>query len=387
MIVATPARHLLLVGGGHAHVQVLKAFATNPPANCRMTLVTAERVAMYSGMAPGFVAGDYALRDLSIDLRPLAAACGAELVEATCERIDPTAKQIQLAGGEVIGYDVASFNIGSTLLGRELSGVGEHALPTRPLRKLLDGIAGLIVRAGEHRGDQPFRLLVVGAGVAGVELAFCAQVRLWRETGKAIAVTLFNSGSRILPRYPDSLIRRVERLATTRGIVIKNDVRVVALDDNGAVTESGERADADAVLWVTGPVSHPLFVNSPGIETDTRGFISIRSTLQFKDNDDCFAVGDCGTLIEHPDTPKAGVYAVRQGPILTENLRSHLCGESLREYAPQREFLTLLNMGDGYAIGCKLGVSFGGRWVLRLKDWIDRDFMRKFQLGEGTESD
>jgi len=382
MIVATPARQLVLVGGGHAHVQVLKAFATDPPANCRITLVTAERIAMYSGMAPGFVAGDYTMHDLSIDLKPLAAGCGAELIEASCDRVAPAAKQIHLAGGEVIKYDVASFNIGSTLLGRELPGVSEHALPTRPLRKLLDGIEGLIARASEHHGDQPFRLLVVGAGVAGVELAFCAQARLRRETGKTIAVTLFNNGSRILPRYPDSLVRRVVRLSDKCGITIKNNVRAVELNDRGVMVESGKHFEGDAVLWVTGPESHPPFSNSPGIVTDHRGFVTTRSTLQFKDHDNLFAVGDCGTLIDYPTTPKAGVYAVRQGPVITDNLRRFLHGDPLQTYKPQREFLTLLNMGDGYAIGCKFGVTFGGQWVLRLKDRIDRNFMRAYQLEE-----
>ncbi len=384
MSVATPVRHLVLVGGGHAHVQVLATFAADPPANSRITLVAAERIAMYSGMAPGFVGGDYSFDDLSIDLRPLADACGAEVLEARCERVDPLAKEIHLSGGDVIGYDVASFNVGSTLLGRELDGVSQYALPTRPLSKLLSGMDGLIDRADSHSSGKPFRLLVVGGGVAGIELAFCAQVRLKRATGRVIDVTLLNSGSRILPRYPDSLVHRVEHLAAIRGIVIENNMRVVALDEGGALLASGDRVFCDAVLWVTGPSSHSLFFDSPGVDTDDRGFVSIRSTLQFTGYDDLFAVGDCGTLVDYPETPKAGVYAVRQGPVLAGNLRAFLCGEALGEYKPQREFLTLLNMGEGYAVGCKFGFSFGGRWVLRLKDWIDRGFVRRFQVGGGV---
>lgn len=340
---------------------------------------------MYSGMAPGFVAGDYLRDELCIDLRRLAAACRADFIEDTCERVDPVARRIHLAGGEWIGYDAASFNVGSTLLGRDLPGVREHTFPTRPLSKLIDGVEGLITRAKTHSGERPFQLLVVGAGVAGVELAFSAEARLARETGSVINVMLLNSGERILPRCPAGLVRRVERLALSRRVTIENNVRAVEVRTSGIVLESGMRVDGDAVLWVTGPTGHPLFVDSLGIETDDRGFVLIRPTLQFNGYDNLFAVGDCGTLVDYPQTPKAGVHAVRQGPFITHNLRAFLRGDSLQRYRPQREFLTLLNVGNGYAIGCKLGLSFGGRWVMRLKDRIDRGFMRKYQPGrKGT---
>ena len=155
-----------------------------------------------------------------------------------------------------------------------------------------------------------------------------------------------------------------------------------------AVLEDGSRLPYDALVWVTGAVSHSVLEDS-GLPTDARGFVLTRKTLQVEGHDDLLAVGDCGTLIDHPETPKAGVYAVRQGPYVADNLRRRLMGEPLRSYTPQHDFLTLLNLGDGSALGAKWRMSFEGRWVMRLKDRIDRAFMRKFQvlLGDGRVTD
>ena len=141
----------------------------------------------------------------------------------------------------------------------------------------------------------------------------------------------------------------------------------------------GSDVGFDLLVWVTGGVAPPLFRES-GLETDSRGFVLTRPTLQVEGHDNLFAVGDCATLIEHPATAKAGVYAVREGPFLIDNLNAFLEGRELRRYTPQRDFLALLNLGDGTAVGGKWGLSFEGRWVMRLKDWIDRRFMRKFQV-------
>ena len=152
-----------------------------------------------------------------------------------------------------------------------------------------------------------------------------------------------------------------------------------AAGPDGVTLADGRTLPCQALIWVTGALSHPLFDDS-ALSTDDRGFVRIRSTLQFEDHDELFAVGDCGTLIDYPATPKAGVYAVREAPFVTHNIRAVLTGDRLRSYKPQGGFLTLLNLGDGTALGAKWGRSFGGRWVMALKDRIDRRFMRRFQI-------
>ena len=146
----------------------------------------------------------------------------------------------------------------------------------------------------------------------------------------------------------------------------------------GLELAGGERVPADAVVWAAGPASREL-VRASALPADGRGFARARATLQLEGFDELFAVGDCATLVEHPHTPKAGVYAVRQGPVLARNLRAALAGRPLERYRPQRDFLTLLNLGDGRALGAKWGLSFEGRWVMALKDRIDRRFVERFR--------
>ena len=163
-----------------------------------------------------------------------------------------------------------------------------------------------------------------------------------------------------------------------RGIEFRCRQRVIGIEPDALTLDSGERIALQAVIWVSGSAAQPIFRNS-GLPTDDRGFVRVRSTLQVEGEDNLFAAGDCATMIDYPAMPKAGVYAVRQGPVIVDNLLASLTGIPLRSYRPQREFLTLLNLGDGHAVGVKWGMSFQGRWVMRWKDRIDRRFIRRFQ--------
>ncbi|HUP22915.1 MAG TPA: selenide, water dikinase SelD [Thermoanaerobaculia bacterium] len=386
---------LILVGGGHTHVQVLKRFAMEPPP-ARLTLVVDVPVAVYSGMVPGFVAGQYQKHELEIDVVPLARLAGARVVLSKATGLDPVARRLLLEGRPSLRYDWISFDIGSTVAGSDLPGVREHALPTRPIADLVRRIHELVERAKAAHPAGPFKVAVVGSGAGGVELAFTIESRLRRDTGRAPLVTLLSSAKRPVEEYTARLSRRVEQRATDRGIEIRTGVEVVSIDaqalrlrlERAAAaaqdrTARQERFPTDAVLWVAGAASHPTF-RSSGLPLDDRGFLLIRPTLQSLGDDRVFAAGDCATLAHSP-TPKAGVYAVRQGPYLTENLRAVLDpsgARSLRSYRPQRDFLTLLNLGDGTALGHKWGRVIEGAWVMRLKDRIDRAFMRRFQALE-----
>lgn len=369
--------HLVLVGGGHAHVRVLRAFAEDPPP-ARLTVVVDRPVAVYSGMVPGFVAGQYAKEDLEIDVAPLAAAAGAEMVVSACEGVDAEARRLELADGSSVGYDLASFDIGSTVMGLDLPGVREHALPTRPIGTFVERIGEVERAARERPPSLPFRVVVVGGGAGGLEVAFTLRQRLLDAGVSVLRVTIVHGGDEILSGYEGGIVRRLRRAAAERGIQILAGTKVTAAGDEALELDAGSPLPYDALLWVTGATAHGVLRRS-GLPVEERGFAWIRPTLQVRDHDELFAAGDCATLEEHPRTPKAGVYAVRQGPVLEENLRRALDGRELREYEPQSEFLTLLNLGDGTAAGVKWGISFEGRWVMRLKDWIDRRFVGRFR--------
>lgn len=372
-------RQVLLIGGGHSHVQVLESLATEPLQGAEVRVVVDRPIAIYSGMVPGYVAGQYTVGELEIDVPRLCEWAGVECTVEPVTLLDASGRRVTLANGEHLDYDFASVNIGSTVAGLDLPGIREFAIPTRPISTLIRQTEEVVTHAGERQDTAPFEVIVVGGGAGGVELAFTFLERLKKARTGPVEVHLIHAGSRILEGYPPSLARRTERAARRRGIGLHCGRRVLSATADQVVLDGDERWPCDALLWVTGAVSLPLFRES-GLPTEDRGFVQTRSTLLVVGHDDLFAVGDCATLIDHPDTPKAGVYAVRQGPVLTHNLRARLAGETMREYRPQSDFLTLLNLGDGTALGAKKGLSFQGRWVMRLKDRIDRRFMQRFQL-------
>lgn len=372
-------RDVVLVGAGHAHIHIFPDFAANPPENTRITVIADTAIATYSGMVPGFVAGQYKQEQLEIDARPLAKLVDARVIVARADRIDPIKKTIALDNGDSVSYDIVSFNTGSTVAGQDLPGVKDHALPTRPIGSFVKRINELISRAKNHNKAEAFQVIVVGAGAGGIEVAYTLKDRLSRETGSLIRVMILDSGPQILRGYNNKLVQRIERKSKSSGVEIRCNARVQSVAAEHITLDGGETVAFDALIWVTGAISHPLFSDS-NLTTDDRGFLKVRSTLQAQDYDDIFATGDCAALIDYPDTAKAGVYAVRQGPYIAHNLRAMLEGQPLKSYTPQRDFLLLMNLGNGYAVGTKKGLTFGGKWVMRLKDHIDRKFMKRFQL-------
>lgn len=363
-------KDLVLVGGGHAHVQVLKRWAMEPMRDVRLTVIVDRPTAVYSGMVPGYVAGQYQAHELEIDVRPLALRAGARMIHAPATGLDVEAKHIEVAGRPPVRYDVAAFDIGSTVVGLDLPGVREHAVATRPIGDFVVYMKKVLGGPSAAR-----RIVVVGGGAAGVELAFSVRARLGRDA----QVTLLEGGDRVLSDMPAGLRRRALTHAAAMDIEVRTNTRVRAIREGVLELAQTDAPDLefDVVFWVAGAAAHDVFASSDVATHD--GFACVRDTLQLLDTDDVFAVGDCAHFVSRP-LPKAGVYAVRQGPVLEENLRAQILGRSLQRYRPQRDFLALLNLGDGRAIGSKWNVAFEGRWVFRLKDVIDRRFMEKFQV-------
>ena len=372
--------HLLLVGGGHAHIQVFHDWLREPP-DARVTLLVDRPEALYSGMVPGFVAGQYSQDELSFDLASWAARIGAELVVDRAEGIDVEGRQVLRSGGAPLSFDVCSFNIGSTVHGLDVPGVRAHALSTRPIAVFVEQVVPALRDAIARRVGQRLHVLVVGGGAAGVELALCLQARARAEGAPDVAVSLVCASPELLPGSvnADGLRRRVEQEFQRRHIEAHCDEAVIEVRADEVALESGETLPADLVVWATGAAPH-LPGHDSSQAADLGGWIPVGPTLQHVEHPDVFAVGDCARLVDHPSTPKAGVYAVRQGPVLAHNLRARLAGrDDLQGYEPQADFLTLLNLGDGRAVGAKWGFAFRGRWVLRLKDRIDRAFMTRFR--------
>jgi selenide,water dikinase len=368
-------QRIVLVGGGHAHALVLARWAHRPAA-AHVTVVSDRAQALYSGMVPGLVAGDYGTAQLSIDLAPLAARAGASFVPAAARALDTAGRRVVLAGGSTVPYDVLSLDVGSDVAGLDLPGVREHALATRPIADFVGGVGTLLERLrarAEREPATPVRLAVVGGGAAGVELALTFHARLHRDLGVAPSVSLVESGAALLGGRAPRLAARAARELARRGVMLRFGETVDAVDESGLRLRGGGAVPADAVVWSAGAAPLP-WLRAASLSLDERGFVRVRSTLQSVSDDTIFVAGDAASL-PGEGAPKAGVHAVRAAPVLAHNLEARLAGGGLRTHRPQRDFLVLLNAGDGTALGAKWNVAFEGPWVWRLKDWIDRRFL------------
>lgn len=372
---------VVLVGAGHAHVQVLRSWAADPPAGTELTLVEDRSEATYSGMVPGFVAGDYSLAETRIAVEPLARRSGATLVARRAVRIDPIHQMVEVEGASPLPYDVASLDVGATVRGLELPGVREHALATRPIGDFVAAIDRRVAAIAGARAGQAgtVRVAVVGAGAAGVELAFTLRARL-AASGAAPSVVLVCGSAGFLPGFGPAVRRLAAREAEAASIRVAATSDATFVDEHGVGFATGHLA-ADLVVWATGAAPGEL-TGASGLPRDARGFIRVGPTLEVRGCPGLFAAGDCAGIEGAAWVPKAGVYAVRAGPVLEANLRASLRGEALRDFVPQRNALALLNLGGGRALATKWGLAFSGRLAWRCKDRIDRAFVEGFR-GDG----
>jgi selenide,water dikinase len=381
------AKDLVLIGGGHAHVAVLKRFGMQPVPGLRLTLVTRDIDTPYSGMLPGLVAGHYTFDETHIDLGPLARFAGARLYHAEVDGIDPENGLVYAPGRPPINFDVLSINTGSRPHRINIPGVDEFALAAKPIDVFLRRWQQLVQRVREHDGS--FRIVVVGGGAGGVELALSTQYRLrkeLRDAGKDPAqlhFQLLTRGDEIMHGHSQGVKQRFERIFAERGVAIRRNSGVSAVATDHVTTESGEDIAADAVIWVT-TASAPAWPGECGLAVDDAGFIRVDDSLRSLSHENIFAAGDVASL--PTPRPKSGVFAVRQGKVLANNLRAAATGASLRRYRPQKRFLGLVSTGDPYAVASYGNWSYESAALWKIKDWIDRGFMRKFgELPEMAE--
>ena len=373
---APVVKDLVLVGGGHSHVAVLKAFAMKPLPGVRTTLIARDVHTPYSGMLPGHVAGHYGLDECHIDLRPLANLAGARIYHRAATGIDLDARLVFSEGRPPIPYDVVSIDIGSAPRTADVPGAAENAVPVKPIGRFVERWDALADRLS--RRDGPVRLAVVGGGAGGVELALSARHRLSRDAAGrgGVAMTVVDAADVLLPAHNAATRARFARILAARGIETALGRAVIRVEPGRLALEGGGSVIADEILWVTSAAAES-WPAAAGLDVDGDGFIRVDDCLRSTSHPDVFACGDVASMINHR-RPKAGVFAVRQGPPLAGNLRRALTGRPLRRWRPQRAYLSLISTGDAYAVASRGRFAVEGRWVWRLKDWIDRRWMRKY---------
>lgn len=374
------APHLLLVGGGHSHVEVLRRRALASDTGARVTLVSPSPSTAYSGMLPGLVAGLYDFAQTHIALPPLAAAAGARFVVDRVVGIDLDAKRARLAGGGTLPFDALSLDIGS-VPAAPMPGAAEHAVGVKPVDRFLAAWDETINAA---RAGRVGTIAVVGGGAGGIEVLLAMQARLAAELGAtAPRVALLTDLSHLLPRHSTAVRRRVQRVLARRGIAVHLDAAAARIERDAVATRDGRRIAADRVFLATSAAA-ARWLAASGLSCDDAGFVSVDPYLRSASHPFVFAAGDCASQAGE-SYPKSGLYAVRQGPVLADNLRRHLRGEALSPFRPQRTALALLSTGDRRAIMSWGALAAEGAWVWWWKDAIDRRFMGRYRFPDAAD--
>lgn len=370
---AGPARQLLLLGAGHAHVEVLAQMAHAHWAGAQVTLVAPAERQLYSGMVPGFVAGHYALQDCVIPLAPLVQRSGIRWLQRSVTGLDAHAQTVQLDDGSQLRYDWLSLNTGPVQdrarTEAALPGARAHALFLRPM----EAFAALwpqVVQQGQRRA---LRIAVLGAGAAGVELAMAMRQRL-----PDAAITLLCGNAAPGAAYPLAVQARIKKALWARRITLLPD-SAVGFTSAAVLLASGASLACDVPVLCTGAQA-PAWLQHSGLALDAQGFVAVDATQRSTSHPQVFAAGDVSSRMDR-SLARSGVYAVRAGPALARNLAACLAGQAPTAHQPPQDTLNLLACGTRSAIASWGRFSAQGRWVWWLKQWIDRRFIRRYGGG------
>ena len=376
-------RDLVFVGGGHSHVGVLRMFAMKPEPGVRITVICTDIDTPYSGMLPGYISGHYSFDDVHIDLGRLCAFAGARFFHDAVVGIDRERQRVLCRDRPPVPYDLLSINIGSTPQVQRVEGAAALSVPVKPIARFNQRWLALLEQVRQWPVQRaPMTVAVVGGGAGGVELVLSMQYRLRRElkamgrNPEAMRFVLLTSSDTVLPTHNPGVRARFARVLRERHVEVHTRSEVVKVSPGCLHTQDGRTFDADETLWVT-QAGGPAWLQGTGLALNERGFIRVNEQLQTLTDPAVFAAGDIADFTDRP-LEKAGVFAVRMGKPLAENLRRSLRGEPLKAYHPQRDWLSLISTGDQHAVASRGALGFAGDWVWRWKDHIDRSFMRKF---------
>jgi selenide,water dikinase len=353
---------IVLLGAGHAHVEVLRRFAIRPEPGVRLTLIGREPETPYSGMLPGLIRSEYTHQQAHIDLAPLAALANARLILAEATVIDPDTRTVTMPGRPDIPFDLLSIDVGGIPAMPDGGGVA-----VKP-------IGGFLDRLHRLEADLPpgARIAVVGGGPGGVELVLALAARFAGQ----LRLVLVTATPEPLAAAPAVARRAVRQAMVDADVELVCGVTATAWEAGQLLLSDGSFVEVATALWATG-VEGPPFLAASSIACDRSGCVRVTADLRSVSHKHIFAAGDCAAL-EGAPRPKAGVWAVRAGTHLARNLRRAAAGKPLRPWRPQRDALAILGLGHGRAVAWRNGIAVQGHKVWWLKDRIDRRWMRMY---------
>jgi selenide,water dikinase len=383
-------KDVVLVGGGHSHVLLMRMWAMQPIPGVRLTLISQSVDTPYSGMLPGLIAGHYSEQDVHIDLARLCSWANVRFIEASATGIDLHNKQIFVEEHltpqstqrnqprPTIAFDLLSLDTGST---PELSvdGSADFSVPVKPVYNFYTRWQALYERVSAEqqsaKNDSLIRVGVVGSGAGGFELVMAMQHALAQTTAE---FHWFVRGTRSISGRPVSVSDAAFAAARQAGVHIHTEFDVIDVQVDAVVARDGRVVALDEIVWCAAAKA-PAWPAEAGLQTDDRGFVLTNEHLQSVSHEYVFATGDIGTQQKTPSA-KAGVFAVRQAPVLFQNIRRYLLSKQLKTYKPQRDFLSLMATGGKSAIASRGPFCITGPAMWQLKNHIDQKFMNQFRL-------
>ncbi|MEM9135980.1 MAG: selenide, water dikinase SelD [Cyanobacteria bacterium P01_F01_bin.42] len=370
---------LVLIGGGHSHALALRHFAMHPIPEVSVTLISDRGVTPYSGMLPGYLAGKYTYDECHIDLRRLMHAVNGQFWMDTVTRIDPERQRVHCYQHPSLRYDWLSIDTGSTPIIPDIPGASNYGIPVKPWQPFLESWTRWTNRLREV--PKSVTLIIVGGGAGGIELALNAEAKLAEILAPCRCtwtIHVVHRRAQILPGHNAWVQRHCHHLLQKREIQLHLNCRVSAVTRDHLIGSDGLQLSYDQLFWVTGAAA-PSWLQATELELSPSGFIQVDNNLRSRSHPNIFATGDVATMVNYP-RPKAGVFAVRQGKPLTQNLRRVIAGQHPLPFKPQRNFLSLIGTGDNRAIASwgDIPIGLSAAWLWRWKDRIDRKFMDQF---------
>ncbi|CAA0082449.1 NADH dehydrogenase [Zhongshania aliphaticivorans] len=367
---------LILIGGGHTNVQVLKSWGEKPIPGVAVTLISTQQQTPYSGMLPGLIAGHYTAKETHIDLISLCAFAKAEFIQGSVNHIDLVNKTVCISSGDPIEFDLLAINSGITP-NIDIVGAKEFATTVKPISDFYPHWQHAVQELRDTHLSKS--ISVIGGGAAGIELILAMHHAITQDPSiqQEVELHLIYRSNEPIKHYPKRIKKHVYAALEKAKIQLHKNCDVTRLSEGHIHCADTSTLKSDYIFWCTNAKA-PSWPVSSGLSTNQDGFIAVDDTLQSRSHDFVFAAGDVAQQYQNP-RPHAGVFAVRQGPTLFKNLQGKLLGKRLEQHRPQHHFLSILALGNKKAVAHRhLWPALYGSWVWRWKNSIDQQFVSKF---------